>query len=151
MKDGVTHWVGGKSCPHSASEICIKKDNHINGLILILTPHSATAEHSLAWYPVFNSQRLRLLQYVNRVPLHGRVSNDVNSFGLLKFSEKRIMRLGLGGSPQISIEPFTKLSTSSGSTIKSPSQNVYTRIYLLCLPGGIILAGVSASHLTQFQ
>jgi hypothetical protein len=40
--------------------------------------------------------------------------------------------LRLGGSPQISIEPFTKLSTTSGGKIKSPSQSVYTRIFLLC-------------------
>jgi hypothetical protein len=38
---------------------------------------------------VQSTAQLQLLQYVNRTPLHGRVSNDVNSFGLLKFSAKR--------------------------------------------------------------
>jgi hypothetical protein len=40
----------------------------------------------------FNPQSGRLLQYGNRGDLHGRVSNDVNSFGLPKLSAKRTMR-----------------------------------------------------------
>ena len=56
LDEGRCNSLGGKSCPHSASEFWVRKGNYINGLILILTPHSATAEHSLAWYPVFNPQ-----------------------------------------------------------------------------------------------